>query len=584
MNRIIKIYNSIKDAVLIPIKQNCALFLFSLIMCYLITAIGFCVEIEHNIFVSFLLPIFDCYIVCIIATLLKKIHLQKVWILIIAILFFAELFTEFYYHSEFTTFVLQLVLETGKRESYEFVREAIFTAPTWYSIGIIISAIAATYGIKKIATTNFKYRQAIIFIIFALIVWSGIRQISDYAKLWRCFTSLTIEDCANKKNHVHQNSPFMRLLYGIAFNKASSNELDILGKTVASTTIEQCDFKSPLIVLIIGESFNKYHSSLYRYNLPTSQRLSKRKENGNLYTFDDVVCPFNLTSQAFRSMFSTWDDECQDSWLQHTLFPAVFKKAGYKVYFITNQFTVKDGDFHDVVGGTILNHPTLSKLQFDYRNSQSYKYDHELISEIPSIDTLTSSPSLLIFHIKGQHQDYSEKYPKEYSRFSADDEQTPFGGDVGKEIAAHYDNATLYNDHVIDSIFSIIENTEAVAIYLSDHGEEIYDWRAKFHRTNEENMPPEVAKYQYEIPFMIYMTNSYIDKHRDILQSVSSSAHRPFISSDICHLLFHLAGIRCADYQESKDIISVNYNTNRKRIINNHVDYDKLISTISKGK
>ena len=40
--------------------------------------------------------------------------------------------------------------------------------------------------------------------------------------------------------------------------------------------VENSDQHAPLIVLVIGESFNKYHSSLYGYELKTNPLLEKR--------------------------------------------------------------------------------------------------------------------------------------------------------------------------------------------------------------------------------------------------------------------------------------------------------------------
>lgn len=564
-----------------PLELCGVFFAFTLLMCYVISAIGNLCGIYSNTFLSFLLPIFDCYIVCVIACLLKRFWLHWLWYILIGALLFGELFTIFYYRSNYTVFVLQLILEANKRECCEFVNSALFSPITWYSAGITACILAIAYSMSFLTHWKFRYRSSIIFVIFVLIVWSGIRQVSDYMKLFRCLICQSLSECSDSRNDPHLNSTFMRILYGTAFNMASSADLRILEKTVATTTVDKCDFQSPLIVLVIGESYNKYHSSLYGYHLPTSPRLSKLKAEGNLVTYEDVVTPFNLTSYAFRYIFSTWDEECDDSWLQHTLFPAVFKKAGYHVYFITNQFTVKIGEFHNTVGGTIINRPMLSKMQFTSKNQNSYYYDHELLSEIPPVDTLTSTPTLLIFHVNGQHHDYAERYPFNFTHFSPKDEITPFGGKVGKESSAHYDNATRYNDFVIDSLFSMIKDTEAIAIYLSDHGEEVYDWRAQFLRTSEPDMPAEVARYQYEIPLMFYMTDSYINKHGEIAQAVHKYSNRPYISTDLCHMLFHLAGISFHDYQERKDFLSPNYDVNRRRIIRNDVDYDDLISALN---
>lgn len=575
--KIIDLYKIAADVVLRPLKACGTFFLFTLLMCYVIAIVGYFKGIECDPFLTFLLPISDCYLINLFAYILKKIRLHWIWYIFISAILFAELFTLFYYHSKITVFVLQLIFETTPRESSEFVSSAFSLPLTWHALGITFITATIAFIAQKKARRRFRLKPLCIFLAFALVVWSGIRQMTAYSKLWRCFMSENLEELTSANNNPRLNSTFMRFLYGTAFNKSSSADLAILEKTVQATEVDSCSFQCPLIVLVIGESFTKYHSSLYGYHLPTSPRLGKLKDNGQLYICNNAISPYNLTSHAFKYMFTTWDDGCDDSWLSHTLFPAVFKKAGYSVYFITNQFTVKDGGFHDAVGGTILNRPLLSQLQFTHRNQNSYFYDHELLTEIPPIDSLINKPSLLIFHMNGQHQEYEEKYTPAYARFTSDDEKTPYGGEAGKQVAAHYDNATCYNDYVVDSLFAMFKDTETIALYLSDHGEEVYDWRNQYQRTYEANMPPEVARYQYEIPFMFYTTESFSNKHPEIIEAIQRAQDLPFISSDLCQILFGLAGISHKDYRPQKDLLSKEYDKTRKRIIRDDVEYDKLI-------
>jgi len=102
--------------------------------------------------------------------------------------------------------------------------------------------------------------------------------------------------------------------------------------------VDSCEFTSPNIVLIIGESYNRHHSSQYGYIKPTTPRQIKRQKQGRLIPFTDVVSPWNLTSFVFKNMFSTYTVGDKGEWCDYPLFPELFRKAGYHVTFITNQF------------------------------------------------------------------------------------------------------------------------------------------------------------------------------------------------------------------------------------------------------
>lgn len=554
------------------------LLFFSLLMCYIITLTSNLIGTETDWFLSFLLPIFDCWLLSLLAGLLNKIKLGIVVSIPVVAILFSELLTVFFYHSNFTIYVILLLFETNVQESTEFVHAALAHPGTWYAVAITILTGIAAYYLARLSRKPFKYKKSLAFVAFALVAWSGIRQVSAYYKLYRCFSSASTVVCNDTRFIPHLNTPFVRLAYGAAFNMATSAELDVLEKTVAATTVDSCSYRCPLIVLVIGESFNKHHTPLYEKDyLPTTPLLMQQQQKGNLVVYTDAVAPFNFTSNAFKYMFSTWDEESEDEWTRHTLFPAVFKKAGYCVDFYTNQFAMAQTDMWDFAGGTVFNHHGLSELQFTHRNPDIFDYDGELLRELPPTDSLTAQPTLLIVHLRGQHVKYDNRYPQTYAKFTPNDEKTPFGGETGREIAAHYDNATLYNDAVVNTVFEMLKNTDGIGIFLSDHGEEVYDWRDKYERTNERTITPEIARYQYEIPLMFYMTDTFKVRHPDVAEAVTTSADRPFISSDLCHLLFYLGGISIADYQEKRNILSPQYDKTRKRIIGSNTDYDELM-------
>jgi heptose-I-phosphate ethanolaminephosphotransferase len=376
-----------------------------------------------------------------------------------------------------------------------------------------------------------------------------------------------------------RNSPFVRFLYGHALNVVSTRELGELVKTVNQTEVEGCIYRSPIILLLIGESYNKYHSPLYDSKArQTTPNLCRLHEQNNLIIYDDAISPYNVTSKTFRHMFSTYYPGCGRQWVDCTLFPAVFRKAGYRVWFVTNQFAGEDNnkDHHGHAGGTIFNQVELRKLQFSDMNTEATRYDMELLEQLPDADTLAAQPSLLIFHMIGQHEDYRERYPAEYDYFTADSINNPYTDARGRQIVAEYDNATLYNDAVVGALLEKYSNQDVVAIYFADHGEEIYDWRNSCYRTNSDMMTPEIAQYQYEIPLLFYVSDTYKMNHPELIEEIQNSRHKPFIATLLPFMLFHLAGIDHADYDPSLDILSPLYDESRPRIIRDDVYYDEI--------
>ena len=315
--------------------------------------------------------------------------------------------------------------------------------------------------------------------------------------------------------------------------------------------------------------------------MPTTPRQIRREKSGLLVPFSDVVAPWNLTSFVFKNVFSLHVVGEKGEWCDYPLFPSLFRKAGYHVTFITNQFLPKAKQaVYDFSGGFFLNHPELSSAMFDSRNSQLYRFDRGLLDDYDKNQKQHNTKhNLIIFHLLGQHVTYKQRYPSDRHHFTADDYAEKRADLDGKQrsILADYDNAILYNDSIVDAIISRFENQEAIIIYMPDHGEECFEGNRGFIcRKHSAAIDYDLARYEFEIPFWIFCTHKYAVKHPDIFQEIIAAKHRRYMTDALPHLLLYLAGIHTKDYHPEYNILSPQYNEMRPRILKNTTDYDKL--------
>ena len=118
---------------------------------------------------------------------------------------------------------------------------------------------------------------------------------------------------------------------------------------------------------------------------------------------------------------------------------------------------------------------------------------------------------------------------------------------------------------------------DAIVIYLSDHGEEVYDYRPFLSRTHGTLRTDMEMKYQYEIPFMIYMSDLYKKRHPDIVECIETSIYKSFMSDDLAHMLVGVSGINTLWYDKTRDLLNEDYNCNRTRMIEDNQSYDKAV-------
>lgn len=378
-------------------------------------------------------------------------------------------------------------------------------------------------------------------------------------------------------------TPLHRLAFSWLVMKQSKETITAIHRSCEEARISGCSYRSPHIVLVIGESYNKHHSQLYGYQLPTTPNQMKRRDNGELFPFSDAVAPWNITNNVMMSIFSLWDNSCSDELGNYPMLPILFRRAGYEVCFVTNQFQMRGllRGFSNKAGNFFLTDVALSDSLFTFRNKRKSTFDMGLVNAFRThLDTcqhndVSTTYSLDIIHLMGQHFEYNKRYPDDKALFTLTDYAGRSISDEGKTTVMHYDNATLYNDLVMDSIIQMYEDMEAIVIYLSDHGDEVWDDDTTHTRTFQ--TPGAIAAHnEYEVPFWIWCSESYRAAHPDIVEQIKAAIDRPFLTDDLPQLLLYLAGIESRWNRPERNILSPSY-TPKPRLIDGSTNYDKVV-------
>ncbi len=120
----------------------------------------------------------------------------------------------------------------------------------------------------------------------------------------------------------------------------------------------------------------------------------------------------------------------------------------------------------------------------------------------------------------------------------------------------------LYNDFVVSEIIKRFEDKEAIIFYLSDHGDEVYDFRDFVGHSFSM-----VSRYMVEVPFMIYVSDSLKKSHPHLVERITQVQNLPFMSDDFLHSFFDLLEIQVADLQPQRSIFDEKFNNSRARIM-----------------
>lgn len=604
-------------AVLKPLEGNVAFFVFMYLL-GLVTVYAVIPD-KRGYHAYTLAPqelFVDVCLMCILLWLFPKrisLWLKRVIYVAAYIVAIVDVYCFVKFDTTITPTMLLLVGETNGNEATEFIRSyltpdvifsrlgrvliVLFAHVAWafvyehtrrYAAGTPHTGLTARIG-DMAARISSSFRRAGLlkakpwtgFAFTVAFIWCAVVSYANKAAFVRLMSYDNIGDVEHeltRKDCAVMFHPAYRLTFSIYANGLAAKQVKKLVANIDKTQVDSCSYRSKNIVLIIGESYNRHHSGLYGYDMPTTPRQEARAGKGRLVPFTDVVAPWNLTSFVFKYLFSLYTVGDKGEWCDYPLFPELFRKAGYHVTFLTNQFLPQAREaVYDFSGGFFLNNPLLSKAMFDTRNKSLFHFDESMLDQYDRLKKENKEHNLIIFHLKGQHVDYRTRFPKSRRHFNPDDYERPDLKQRELRILADYDNAVLYNDSIVDQIIRRFEDEDAIVIYVPDHGEECYGPGVHFYgRMHSAEITARLAREEFDIPFWIWCSHDYVVNHPDLYADIIKARGRRYMTDALPHLLLYLAGIDSPHYRDSLNILSKDYNEARPRILKNTTDYDEL--------
>lgn len=558
----------------------------------------------------------DVYFACAVLTVIPAKVRRWVSLALYVVLYgvaLTDVFCFWKFGSVISPSMLMLVGETDSREAGEFLStylslDVLSSPVAWIMLLFILhSLVDLRKPLCRLLKVDYAKLQARFhfgflrffhrymlypecgMLVLALLAWSVVTSWGNKRGMARLMTADTIgsiEHILTEPDHGEFYLPIYRLAFSVYSNHLASQQVDKCVAASKRVVVDSCSFRSPTIVLIIGESYSKAHCQLYGYPQKDTPRQRRLERGGWLTKFNDVVSCWNLTSFVFKNVLSMHVVGEKGEWCDYPLFPELFRKAGYQVTFLTNQFLLAAGQaVYDFSGGFFLNDPVLSKAQFDLRNTSLHRFDEGLLSDYDNFlnegKINLKGNNLIIFHLIGQHVSYNTRYPKDRAKWHADDykELRPdiAGDHYRRRMIAAYDNACLYNDSIVTQIVKRFEDKDAIVVYMPDHGEEIFEpGRDIICRNHSAAVDWPLAHYEFEVPFWIWCSRKYAHREPEVFKAIKDAKNRRFMTDALPHMMVWLAGISSKDYNDKYNLLSPNYDESRPRVLKNSVDYDKL--------
>jgi len=326
--------------------------------------------------------------------------------------------------------------------------------------------------------------------------------------------------------------------------------------------------KKEIYVLVVGETSRADNWQLFGYERPTNPRLSKRRD---LLKFPKALSESNTTHKSVPLMMS-WVTvgNFRDSIYTSKSIISAFNESGYRTAFFSNQ-----GRNHSFIDFFANEAQTTRFLRDDSRAH----YDSELLPMMRRFIAESSCNKLfIVLHTYGSHFNYNERYPADDAVFLPD---CNANADLANhpELINAYDNTIVYTDSLLDGIISMLEaeKCHAAMLYLSDHGEDIFDdSRRRFLHAS-----PVPTYWQIHVPLVAWMSKSLRDECPELYVAGKSHERLDVASSRVVFdTMLSLAGLYTPYADRAKALTDSAYSPGRRVYLN---DYNECVPLVEAG-
>ncbi len=324
------------------------------------------------------------------------------------------------------------------------------------------------------------------------------------------------------------------------------------GPSYAATT------RTPLVVLVVGETARAANFSLGGYSRQTNPELGQLRSDGGLTYFTDVRSCGTNTQASVPCMFSHLGKQAYEAGRQpfENLLD-VLHRAGLAVLWLDNQSGCKGlcARVDQVITRT-LDDPALCGGGECFDEIMLKGLDQRIAALDPA---RRARGVVVVMHQMGSHGPaYYRRSPPAFKKFMPECASNVLQDCPREQLVNAYDNTILYTDHVLASAARWLDRSardqplDTALVYVSDHGESLGENNLYLH-----GLPYALApQLQIHVPMLTWLSGS-MQKRLGVRQDcLQKSATAPLTHDNLFHSMLGLLDVNTSVYQPRLDLFA----------------------------
>lgn len=287
-------------------------------------------------------------------------------------------------------------------------------------------------------------------------------------------------------------------------------------------------------VLVIGESARSENLSLNGYSRCTTPRLSQRR---NLVSFPHFYSQAGTTEQSVPHMISRLPVVHHSEVNREKTLPEAFQEAGFESAWLTNKS--RANYLERVLESMDRRFETGKDM------SVTNNYDEHLLMPLQNVLSSGAHQQFIVVHTMGSHWKYDTRHPASFEQFTPSLGQSfslsMIQPSNKQKLVNAYDNTILYTDYFLDSLLTIVDAQDipAVVIYMSDHGENLYDDERELILHGNYS----ASKWLFHVPFLVWYSDEYAHFYPEKIAQLKAHSNSRDNSSVLFASMLDAAGL-----------------------------------------
>lgn len=312
-----------------------------------------------------------------------------------------------------------------------------------------------------------------------------------------------------------------------------------LAKRIANLDVTQttpfCK-KTATFILVIGESESRdYMSAFCDYPQDTTPWLKSKQTSENFLLYKNAYACKDQTVPALERAFTEVNQYNDKKFYESCSFVDIARKAGFKISWFSNQSHIGAADTAVTLVANTADTAEWTKLHLN-----QVQYDESLLGYLKQIDA--NENNFIVFHLKGSHFNFINRYPQEFAKFSKPDTY---------DLIPNYIDSIAYTDYVLQQIQEYAAkhlNLQAM-VYFSDHA-----------TIPDKRRSPNFGGFAtVRIPLFTYLADDYISKHPEVYSALKANRDKYWTNDLAYELICGILDIKSNHYDESNSLASTQY-------------------------